>query len=139
MLFRSTGATGVTGVAGRDGSDGVAGRDGRDGPTGPTGLAGAGGATGPTGSTGAAGTNQFRLVSQTTTLPALGTTTFTIPCGAGEIAVGGSWEVAGSLLRVQGSSPTASGTGWVLRLQSSDTAVRDATVRAICLVGSWVT
>ena len=109
--------------------------DGSYDETTETGLAGA---TGPTGSTGVAGTNQFRLVSQATTLPALGTTTFTIPCGAGEIAVGGSWEVAGSLLRVQGSSPSASGTSWVLRLQSSDTAVRDATVRAICLVGSWV-
>ncbi|MFM7270141.1 MAG: hypothetical protein ACKO2C_00700 [Actinomycetes bacterium] len=122
----------MTGATGIDGRDGV---DGQDGVTGPRGDDGA---TGPTGSTGPAGTNLFRLASQTGTLGALGTTTFTIPCAAGEVAVGGSWEVGGSLLRVQGSSPTPSGSGWVLRLHSGDTATREVTVRAVCIVGAWV-
>lgn len=132
------GPVGPTGVPGADGTDGAAGRDGRDGRDGVDGASGPTGATGVTGATGTSGTNAFRAVAQVSTLAALGTTTFTVACPAGEIAVGGAWDVGGSLLRVQGSGPSASGTAWVLRLQSSETSAREITVRAICLAGTWL-
>ncbi len=108
---RSENARGPRGPRGPRGTAGATGAIGATGATGAPGAAGAAGAAGPQGARGSAAITSYVGTSRSTT----GYDAIILTCPSGK-AISGGFSTDSPLTVLNGSWPTASGTGWVIEV-----------------------